>query len=67
MSHVAFPPTGDLVEKLFYTNYISWWEKAHGKFLEDNLQALVDNVGPNSTTPLGDEDQGVGNRLSKSQ
>ncbi|XP_070013551.1 uncharacterized protein [Nicotiana sylvestris] len=44
---------------------MSWWEKAHGKFLENNLQALVDNVGLKSTTPLGGEDQGVGKTLAK--
>ncbi|OIT01392.1 hypothetical protein A4A49_34462, partial [Nicotiana attenuata] len=65
MSHAVFPPTGDLVEKPFSTNYLSWWEKAHGKFLENNLQALVDNVGLKSTTLLGGEDQGVGKTLSK--
>ncbi|XP_070037132.1 uncharacterized protein [Nicotiana tomentosiformis] len=65
MSRAAFPPTRDSVEKLFSTNYMFWWEKVHGKFLEDNLQALVDNVGLNFTTPLGYEDQGVGKTLSK--
>ncbi|OIT22779.1 hypothetical protein A4A49_29871 [Nicotiana attenuata] len=44
---------------------MSWWEKAHGKFLENNLQALVDNVGLKSTTPLGGEDRGVRKTLSK--
>ncbi|OIS99636.1 hypothetical protein A4A49_12543 [Nicotiana attenuata] len=53
MSRAVFPPTGDPMEKPFFTNYMSWWEKAHGKFLENNLQALVDNVGLKSTTPLG--------------
>ncbi|OIS98482.1 hypothetical protein A4A49_14670 [Nicotiana attenuata] len=65
VSRAAFPPTGDPVEKPFSTNYLSWWEKAHGKFLENNLQALVDNVGLISTTPLGGEDQGVGKTLLK--
>ncbi|OIS97978.1 hypothetical protein A4A49_11516 [Nicotiana attenuata] len=53
------------MENLFSTNYMSWWEKAHEKFLENNLEALVDNVGLKSATPLGGEDQGVGNMLSK--
>ncbi|OIT00465.1 hypothetical protein A4A49_29544 [Nicotiana attenuata] len=44
---------------------MSWWEKVHGKFLENNLQTLVENVGLRSTTPLGGEDQGVGKTLSK--
>ncbi|OIT20867.1 hypothetical protein A4A49_37617 [Nicotiana attenuata] len=65
MSRADFPPTRDPVEKLFSTNYMSWWEKAHRKFLEDNLQALADNIGLKSTTPLGDEDQGVGEMLSR--
>ncbi|OIT34172.1 hypothetical protein A4A49_20746 [Nicotiana attenuata] len=65
MSRPVFPPTGDHVEKPFSTNYMSWWEKAHGKFLENNLQALVDNVWLKSTTPLGGEDQGVVKTLSK--
>ncbi|OIS97243.1 hypothetical protein A4A49_33667 [Nicotiana attenuata] len=64
MSRAAFPPKGDPVEKLFSTNYMSWWEKVLGKFLEDNLQALVENVRLKSTIPLGDEDQGVGKTLS---
>jgi len=65
MSRAVFPPAGDPMEKPFSTNYMSWWEKAHGKFLENNLQALVDNVGLKSTTPLGGEDQGVGKTLAK--
>uniref|UniRef100_A0A1S4AT63 Mitogen-activated protein kinase 10-like n=2 Tax=Nicotiana TaxID=4085 RepID=A0A1S4AT63_TOBAC len=40
-------------------------EKVHGKFLENNLQAMVESVGLKSTTPLGGEDQGVGKTLSK--
>jgi len=65
MSRAVFPPMGDPMEKPFSTNYMSWWEKAHGKFLENNLQALVYNVGLNSTTSLGGEDQGVGKTLPK--
>ncbi|XP_070029178.1 uncharacterized protein [Nicotiana sylvestris] len=65
MSHAIFPPTGDPVEKPFSANYMSWWEKAHGKFLENNLQALIDDVGLKSTTPLGGEDQGAGKTLPK--
>ncbi|XP_019239821.1 PREDICTED: uncharacterized protein LOC109219803 [Nicotiana attenuata] len=65
MSRAVFPPTGDPVEKPFSTNYMSWWEKTHGKFLENNLQALVDNFGLKSTTPLGGDDQSVGKTLSK--
>ncbi|XP_070051353.1 uncharacterized protein [Nicotiana tomentosiformis] len=64
MSCGAFPPTGDPVEKPFSTN-MSWWDKVHGKFLENSFQALVDNVGLKSTTRLGGENQGVGKTLSK--
>ncbi|XP_070005580.1 uncharacterized protein [Nicotiana sylvestris] len=59
MSRAVFPPAVDPMEKPFSTNYMSWWEKAHGKFLENNLQALVDNVGLKSIIPLGGEDQAI--------
>ncbi|XP_070007689.1 uncharacterized protein [Nicotiana sylvestris] len=53
------------LNKISCSSQLDQWDKEHGKFLENNLQALIDNVGLKSTTPLGGEDQGVGKTLSK--
>ncbi|MCE3216020.1 hypothetical protein HAX54_004479 [Datura stramonium] len=49
MSHATFPPVTPDVKKLFADDYMTWWSKTHGNFLDNYFQILVDAPGPIST------------------
>ncbi|MCD9645052.1 hypothetical protein HAX54_033705 [Datura stramonium] len=42
MSRASFPPITPNVKKLFANDYMTWWLKMHGNFLDGYLQTLVD-------------------------
>ncbi|KAK4348268.1 hypothetical protein RND71_034607 [Anisodus tanguticus] len=57
MSKATFPIATSNVRKFFLSEYKSWWVKVHERFLEDNLQSLVNAVGPITNVPQGHNEE----------
>ncbi|KAH0720111.1 hypothetical protein KY284_005141 [Solanum tuberosum] len=65
MSKATFPPAITSANKLYTTQYSSWWERSYGMVLEDNLDVMVEKVGSEFVTLLEDKSQDIEKTLSK--
>ena len=65
MSKATFPPAVTSAKKLYTTQYSSWWVRSYGKFLEDNLDVMVEKAGSEFVTHLEDKSQDIEKTFSK--